>query len=112
MRLINITMLCFIVVVGLNNNLLSELVLRHISMFFISILFGLLTLMLINDIFKSKLLSGGLLFLILINVVVVIVFPETTGYILPSKEDSLIWINLLYPFFYLVHRLVKKNNKK
>ena len=71
------------------------------------IILGTISTLLISTIFSDRFIKS-LTALLAIDMVIYLLFPENTDYILPSKEDSLIWINLLYPFIYLIIKLIKK----
>ena len=112
MKALNIISLLFVVVVGMNNNILSELILKFINMYYISILFGLLAIALINSFVKTRYFNSVFLSLLIVDTFVALFFPENTDYILPAKEDALIWINLIHPSLYLVYVFIKKIKNK
>ena len=79
-------LLFFVIVVGLNNNVLSEFVLGYVKMYYMSILFGLITITLINSFTRTKYFNMAFLLLIIVNMIVVLSFPETTDYNYQQKK--------------------------
>ncbi len=86
-------------------NICDYLCVDNFSIYYMT--FGAALVLFVGAIFSGK-LNKSIFLLLLIDSVVYVLFPLSTDYFFPAKEDALIWINLIYPCLYLVFELVKK----